>query len=506
MSLLSVVVLISEVLAVVVLSDGIKRYDDTFSQERYRIIKEEGKLYVGGSVKLTPKEVVANQIILNLKKEELEKAYRNESEFLPSQHFFQAKPEIEKSKVFAIIKELPKGSSLHTHLLGGVSVDFIISNITYEESLYGCFINDTFKLKFLEDEKQDNKCYWKSLKNYRKEDKNFDGWLKQQLTIEVEDPAKVYNSAEIVWHKFKKTFTTLFDMVSYRPVFKLYVTQLLEELFQDNVMYTELRGAFMPLYELNGTVYGNEQFFEIFLSTVNEYRVRHPSFLGVRYIHSVYRGVTLEQLKTALTELIKLQESFPDFIVGFDFVGYEEEGHQLVYYHEVLSEFKDKVKFFFHAGESNWYGKTDFDLIDAVLLNTSRIGHGFALFKHPVVMDIVKDQKIAVEICPISNQVLMLSHDPRNHPAISLIANDFPVVICNDDPSTWGATGLSYDWYVVFMAMTSADAGIEILKELAYNSILYSGMGLEYKKIAIDKWNKDWKQFVEKLIKNNRYL
>lgn len=47
----------------------------------------------------------------------------------------------------------------------------------------------------------------------------------------------------------------------------------------------------------------------------------------------------------------------------------------------------------------------DKNLIDAVLLNTSRIGHGYAIGKHPVVMETIKSKGIAIELNPISNQV-----------------------------------------------------------------------------------------------------
>lgn len=51
----------------------------------------------------------------------------------------------------------------------------------------------------------------------------------------------------------------------------------------------------------------------------------------------------------------------------------------------------------------------DMNLFDAILLNTSRIGHGFAITKHPVVMEIIKQKNIAIEVCPISNQVNILN-------------------------------------------------------------------------------------------------
>ena len=59
----------------------------------------------------------------------------------------------------------------------------------------------------------------------------------------------------------------------------------------------------------------------------------------------------------------------------------------------------------------------------------------------------------------------------RNHPACVFIDQGFPMTVNSDDPAIWGSTGLSHDFYEVFMAMTRYDDDIRVLKQLAMNSI-----------------------------------
>ena len=54
----------------------------------------------------------------------------------------------------------------------------------------------------------------------------------------------------------------------------------------------------------------------------------------------------------------------------------------------------------------DWEGTTiDDALVDTLLLNSSRIGHGYAIMKHPRMRQLLRDKDVAIEVNPISNQV-----------------------------------------------------------------------------------------------------
>lgn len=131
-----------------------------------------------------------------------------------------------------------------------------------------------------------------------------------------------------------------------------------------------------------------------------------------------------------------------------------------------------------------------------------KIIYRYAAVKHPKIMQMIREKDIAIEICPISNQVLNLVKDLRNHPGTVLFSEDYPVVVSNDDPGLWGAKGLSYDFYEAFMGMMSRGADLRALKKLAMNSIKYSSLSAKEKLRAMAIWMKRWNKFVDKLSNN----
>jgi adenosine deaminase CECR1 len=142
---------------------------------------------------------------------------------------------------------------------------------------------------------------------------------------------------------------------------------------------------------------------------------------------------------------IELKQAFPDPICGFNMTGQEDVGHtlssfvpELLEMHMKCDELKVDLPFIFHAGETlDHGGDTDSNLIDAILLGTKRIGHGYSMAKHPVLMDLCKEKGIAIETYPISNEALGLCRTVTNHPLTVLLASNLPCTVNSDGPGAF---------------------------------------------------------------------
>ncbi|KAB0790640.1 hypothetical protein PPYR_14917 [Photinus pyralis] len=470
--------------------------------ERRSLVSNENAQMLGSNVELNKKERIVNEYLMNLKFSEFDEGFDTPSNFLPSRHFFQARRSIEKSPVFKFIRDMPKGGALHGHSSALLSFEGLY-NITREKNLHACSFNDKLRLKFMLTPAQDPLCKWQLVHDLRKANKSYDNWLRSQLTLDSDNPRGTYRDINQVWSTFSKIFATVKSMITYRPVFEQYVYQALKELNDDRVMYAEIRGSFPALYELNGTVYTRTESAAILHGAVAAFQRDHVNFYGARYIYAPHRKVNNSVAKYYVDTVNELHNLYPNFILGFDLVGQEDKGDPLFKFIEILQSISKNVSLVFHAAETNWYGtSSDFNLFDAVLLGTKRIGHGFGLTKHPHLMRLIKEKNIAIEVCPISNQVLMLVQDLRNHPAAFLIGRGFPIVVSYDDPTFWSSKGLSYDFYMMFMGIASRNADLKLLKKLAENSLTYSLLPEREKAAVIKQWNKMWNEFIDLAYRN----
>ncbi|XP_038833950.1 adenosine deaminase 2-A-like [Salvelinus namaycush] len=119
--------------------------------------------------------------------------------------------------------------------------------------------------------------------------------------------------------------------------------------------------------------------------------------------------------------------------------------------------------------------------------------NGYALAHHPLAKELSMKDNVAVEVCPISNQVLKLVSNLRNHPAAVLMSEGYPMAVSSDDSSLFGPTERSYE---VFVSIGGLRANLGTLKELAINSIRYSSLLSQLKERGLAMWQRMWDKFI----------
>lgn len=243
-------------------------------------------------------------------------------------------------------------------------------------------------------------------------------------------------------------------------------------------------------------------------------------FWGLTTIWTSLRDSDTRPLIENMDHCITTKIEFPHLIAGYDVVGPEDLGRPLVdllpelfWFRKQCSQEGVNIPFFFHAGETLGDGSsTDCNLYDAILLGTRRIGHGFSLYKHPLLIDMVKEKRILIESCPISNEVLRLCGSVMAHPLPSLLARGVACSLCNDDPAMLGqdTAGMSHDFWQALQGWDNL--GLAGLGSLAENSVRWAAfedqdsadwikgvreasLGGGVKAQRMKKWQVDWEQF-----------
>uniref|UniRef100_A0A1A9WDK1 Adenosine deaminase n=1 Tax=Glossina brevipalpis TaxID=37001 RepID=A0A1A9WDK1_9MUSC len=480
---------------------SIQAMEMSYDALRNKIMESERSSALGGNLWLSSAEERANSILMNAKREEIAEGLKNPTKYPPAMHFFQGKQYLRQSEVFRIIQKMPKGAFLHGHNTGMVSSKWVIGNLTTLYNLYTCrdvngLLIFTYNQSRCHSEVQ-NIC----LERVEAEDKRlYDRQLEKHINMYTMHPESFITDTRKIWKRFENIFETVDQFYKYMPAYCNYHKRLLEELCEDNIIYAEIRASLSPCYGDDNKTYNSLEVANELEKIVESFKVKHPDFLGLKVIYAKRNKATVDEMAQRITTFKQLHHAKPNFIIGFDLIGQEDMGDPLHKFSNELTDLPSTANFFFHAGETNWYGKTDWNIMDALLLNTKRIGHGFALPKHPQLWSTIRKRNIAIEVNPISNQVLGFIWDLRNHPASFLIAENFPIIISADDPGAWNAKGLSYDFYYAFMAFAPAEADLRFLKQLALNSLKYSILTSEERRKSNRTFQKKWEEFIYNII------
>lgn len=471
-----------------------------YHRRRNTLSRNELRLTVGGNMTLSDKESEVNNCIMQLKFQEIDYAFDHPRYYNFSQHYFKYKDTMRKRRLYQILKVMPKGALLHVHDMSLLGPDYLM-NITYMQDLYVCLYKEIVGFRF--SSKTPNtpcKGKWQNISKVRSSVENvtkFDEELRKHFTLVVDDPDTVYGCITDTWTKFMDYFLTVDPLLTYRPVWEKYFYDALMKFREDNVLYVEFRSVLPSLYELDGTAFDPVVTAKAYRKVIRKFVKDYPDFIGAKLIYAPSRRVNRSVLSTYLQIAKDVKKDMPDIFAGFDLVGQEDLGEPLIEFAPQLLEASESLDYFFHAGETDWLGTlTDENLMDAILLGAKRIGHAYALAKHPLLLEEVIKNDIGLEINIISNAVLSLVRDVRNHPLSTFLSKGLPVVISSDDPGAWEAEPLTDDFYVAFVGAASRLADLRLLKQLALNSFIYSSLEDRQKTEALRKFKRNWDSFI----------
>lgn len=121
------------------------------------------------------------------------------------------------------------------------------------------------------------------------------------------------------------------------------------------------------------------------------------------------------------------------------------------------------VPFIIHAGEAD--GPQS--MWDAIEMGAKRIGHGIAAIQDEKLMDYLRDHKIPLEVCVISNLHTKGAESAEQHPILRLMEHGIPVTV-NTDNMTVSGTDLEREFTTIRSALHLTE---EQEKQLLENSI-----------------------------------
>ncbi|KAF2458186.1 hypothetical protein BDY21DRAFT_284404 [Lineolata rhizophorae] len=480
---------------------------------------------------LSPMAVEACAIVDQIRFEESQTLWTRDYEdslseagdVFPGMMFALAKDRIRKSRLWDIVRRLPKGALLHCHMEAMVDIEFLLDQAFATpgmcEQQLGCLSSperrDTAAFSFGYVKQHDvslaaddsagrasaGASIWTS--SYVAGTPvpllaaatafpsggraGFVAWVRARTTITLDDCLVQHRGVNDVWRKFIACFPARAGLICYEPLFRAFVRELLRELRADGVRWVDLRSAFITPFVREGAAEPDGDFDGML--TVLEQEIEGfkrskdgEGFWGARMIWTTMRAADTEYIIKHMRQCITLKQSHPSLICGYDLVGQEDLGRpladllpELLWFRKACADAGVELPLFLHAGECLGDGDgADSNLFDALLLGTRRLGHAFSLHKHPLLLAMARDRRVCVESCPVSNEVLRLAGSVLAHPLPALLARGVPAALCNDDPAILGQgpAGMSHDFWQALQGWENL--GLAGLGSLAENSVRWA--------------------------------
>lgn len=321
-------------------------------------------------------------------------------------------------------------------------------------------------------------------------------WLEEKLVFHEKEAHGVLQTVSGAWEGFNTRTQMMKGLFNYETAYRTYTRKCLEDFLADNIQYAEIRPNFMDTNQVwtdDGTrKIDNVGIMEMIIDEYEKFQEAAKGekeghrFSGMKVIYCCPRSWPNEKVADGLKECLAFKQKWPQWIagtfahkpreltpqleccvkvlkrldaywepftssllssdenptIGFDLVGEEGRGKPLQAFAPEFFSFQQacatanvEIPLLLHCGETleSGTGTTDENVLDALLLGAKRIGHGFALARHPYIMEKMKQAGVCLEVCPISNEILGLTPRVGGHAMYSLLANNVHCTVNSDN-------------------------------------------------------------------------
>ena len=391
---------------------------------------------------------------------------------------------------------LPKGADLHAH--DNTMIPFDRFEQIIKDNALICLGKDNYGTLYLKNSPNipvDAVDINEALKSGLLKEEDF-GKL---LVVSEEDREKGY------WAKLEQLFSNTGDIYNDAAIMEKVWEEGFLSCYEKGVILVEVRdyGTQDDLTNIVRDQTMRQAYYRV--------RKKYPDFT-VRLIGCSGKDncETLDEACETLRSMIRVSRIIKDeydpgnvenFIIGLDLVSEEDNSKPLSEFGGFLSS--DEIRnsgldLFLHCGES--LRKENDSVVDAYLLRSKRVGHALNLYRFPELMKKYAENKIAIEVCMMSNYRLGYVADLRLHPGLQYLINGIPVVLCSDDGLFMARAPMVDDFYAAILCW---DLNLGDIKAICRNSITYSGLSEKEINRLMSAWEKQWKDFVEAMLKKH---
>ena len=265
---------------------------------------------------------------------------------------------------------------------------------------------------------------------------HLDGSLRPSTVIDIAKKEGIelpsYDEKELI--KYLSVDETNKDLVEYLKKFNLPLKvmqtrenlervtfELLEDLAKDNYIYVELR--FAPHLHTKKGLNLSE-----IVESVNAgiFRAENTYPIKANVLLCIMRHMEVS-LGYEIVDLAK--KYLGEKVCGIDLAG-DEFNYSVTLFKDVFARAKGMdIPFTIHSGEA----RGPESIVDALSIGAERLGHGIRAYENKELLEKLKENRITIECCPISNLNTQIFHDFHDYPLKTYLNNGLKATINTDN-------------------------------------------------------------------------